>query len=432
MGWEMAKHGVAAVPLLALLVMGCSFTAQDTATSAAGSSTGTSPTVQSPFKSPLAASGWQPASAAALQKLIPRLMKENAIPGAIVLIRSGEQGDWAATFGTRRLGTTEPLSIDDSVRIGSITKTMTATVLLQLVQEGKLRLEDPVSRHLSAVPNGASITIAQLAAMRSGLYNYSLDKGFNETLDQQPEKVWTPAELLAIAFSHPATFSPGEKFEYSNTNYVLLGLIIEKLTAMPVAEAFRLRIFVPLGLKHTSLPAAADASIPLPHPQGTMFGTNVSTLDTGALPPPERAAAIAGSLKPSDVTNANPSWAWTAGAAIATAGDLATYGKALVAGGLLNAETQKLRLASLQPTDPAHPGTAAYGLGIARFGPAMFGHTGQIAGFNTFLGHDPQADLTLVVATNLATVPATGEGAAVVLAKAILARLGDSKPDAAP
>src|SRR3546814_20200909 len=96
-------------------------------------------------------------------------------------------------------------------------------------------------------------------------------------LDIDPNKVWTPEELLAIAFSHPVNFAPGEKFDYSNTNIILLGLVIEKITKMSAAENFQQRIFEPLGLKHTSLPAATDHSIPDPHPQGYAFGTNVST-----------------------------------------------------------------------------------------------------------------------------------------------------------
>lgn len=357
-----------------------------------------------------------------LGEQIPQLMKAHVIPGSVVLVRTRDEGEWSATFGTREIGKDVPLSTDDYFRVGSNTKTMTATVILQLVQEGRLELDDAVSVFRPGVPNGDRITIAQLCEMRSGLYSYTFDRDFNETLDCEPQKAWTPEELLAIGFSHPPNFDPGERFDYCNTNTVLLGVIIEKLTEMSASDAFKERIFEPLGLKHTSLPDATDASIPDPHPQGYAFGTNVSTMDTSALPPAEQAAALAGTLEPNNETNANPSWAYTAGGAISTVGDLAVYARALVGGGLLDAKMQKRRIASIQPTDPADPDAAGYGLGIARFGPDVMGHDGQLPGFMTFMGHDPHTENTIIVATNLSAVP-SGEGSALVLAKAIIATL---------
>jgi len=243
-----------------------------------------------------------------LRDQIPQLMKAHVIPGAAVLVMTRDEGDWSATFGTREIGKEVPLSTDDYFRVGSNTKTMTGTVILQLVQEGRLELDDAVSAFWPGVPNGDRITIAQLCEMRSGLYSYTFDRDFNETLDREPQKAWNPEELLAIGFSHPTNFEPGERFDYCNTNTVLLGVIIEKLTEMSASDAFKERIFEPLGLKHTSLPDATDSSIPDPHPQGYAFGTNVSTIDTPALPPADRAAALAGTLKPNNETNANPSW----------------------------------------------------------------------------------------------------------------------------
>ncbi|WP_241387346.1 serine hydrolase domain-containing protein [Rhodococcus sp. CH91] len=357
----------------------------------------------------------QPEYVADVESTVDQLMQDNAIPGAVVQISSPDRGDWTGTFGTGTIDADDPLSATDHFRIGSNTKTMTVTVILQLVQEGQLSLDDPISNYVEGVPNGETITISELAEMRSGLYNYSADPEFNATLDREPEKAWTPEELLQIAFSHPVEFAPGEQFEYSNTNTVLLGLVIEELTEMPVAEAFEERIFAPLGLANTSFPAIEDASIPDPHPQGYMFGTNVSTIDTFALPEDEQPAAVAGTVKPNDVTDDNPSWTWTAGAAISTVGDMTTYVKALVGGGLLDEQMQQTRLDSIRSVGAA---TAGYGLGMARFGP-LLGHDGQLPGFMTFMGHDPETDLTLVVATNLSTVP-SGEGSALTLVKGIL------------
>jgi D-alanyl-D-alanine carboxypeptidase len=361
-----------------------------------------------------------PAYVATLKPQIEELMKDNAIPGAVMFITSPTKGVWLETFGTGTIGQNNPISVNDYFRIGSNTKTMTSTVILQLAQEGKLKLDDPIAAYIPEVPNGDKITIANLSEMRSGLYSYSFDPGFNATLDDDPEKAWTPEELLAIAFSHPLNGPPGQTFDYCNTNIILLGLVIEKLTGMSAAEAFEKRLFDPLGLKHTFLPAPTDSDIPDPHPQGYMFGTNVSTIQTCALPEAEWPAAVDGTLKPNNYTDANPSWGWTAGGAISTVDELATYVKALVGGGLLGPEMQKRRLDSIQSTNPSDPTAAGYGLGIAKFGTALIGHDGQIPGYMTVMAYDPNTDLTVIIATNLAAAP-SGEGSALVLLKAVVA-----------
>jgi len=376
----------------------------------------------------LAVSG-NPAYAATLHTQIESVMKANVIPGAIVFIKSRDKGDWRATLGTGEIGKTAPLSMNDSVRIGSNTKTMTSTVILQLVQEGKLKLSDPISKFRPEVPNGQNITIEHLATMRSGLYSYTFDLGFNETLDKDPQKAWTPDELLKIAFSHSSNGPPGKTFDYCNTNIVLLGLVIERLTGTCARDAFQKRIFEPLKLTHTQLPAANDSSIPDPHPQGYQFLSNVATIDNYAVPPAQLPAALNGTLSPLNQTNANPSWAWTAGGGISTAEDLAVYVRALVDGGLLDPATQKIRLDSLVPTNPNNPMAAAYGIGIARFGPWLIGHDGQIPGYSTVMVHDPKADNTVIILTNLAAVPASGEGSALQILKVVIPALYGSAAD---
>jgi D-alanyl-D-alanine carboxypeptidase len=365
-----------------------------------------------------ASSGAEPAYVADVSATVEKVMQDNVIPGSVVLIASPDQGDWAGAFGTGTLGEEAPLTVGDHFRIGSNTKTMTSTVILQLVQEGAMALDDPIGKYIQNVPNGDQITIRELSEMRSGLYSYSFDPGFNQTLDEQPQKAWTPQELIDIAFSHPVNFAPGTQYEYSNTNIILLGMVIEQLTGMTASEAFEERIFQPLGLENSLLPLREDASIPAPHPQGYSFGSNTSTIDTYALPVADQPAALDGTLLPNNETEANPSWGWTAGAAISTVGDMKTYVEALVDGGLLNPEMQQIRLDSLKPPPGSPAGAARYGLGIAEFGP-LIGHDGQIPGYMTFMGHDPDTGLTIVIGTNLATVP-TGEGSALQILKGLL------------
>jgi D-alanyl-D-alanine carboxypeptidase len=213
----------------------------------------------------------------------------------------------------------------------------------------------------------------------------------------------------------PVKFPPGQGFFYSNTNTLLLGRIVEQLTGNPLAAEFERRIFTKVGMGQSSLPAITSNALPDPHPQGYTYGTNVETIASNVLPPEKQAAARAGTLAPMDVTFANPSWAWSAGAGISTADDLTRYVKTLVGGGLLSPEMQKTRLDSVRPTDPAAPDGPGYGLALARFGP-FYGHTGELPGFNTFAGYDPQTDTTVVVWASLAPSP-DGQDPAAQMAK---------------
>jgi D-alanyl-D-alanine carboxypeptidase len=273
------------------------------------------------------------------------------------------------------------------------------------------------------VPGGGDITIEQLLNMRSGLYNYSESVGFNRTLDKDPGKQWEPRELLALGLSRPVYFPPGEGFHYSNTNTVLLGLIAEKVAGTPLRQIMQERLFGPLGLTQTSFPPSDTAAIPDPHPRGYMYGTNVSTVETQALSAREQQQVAQGRLQPNDMTDDNPSWAWSAGQLISTAGNLATWVKALVTGeGVLGEELQALRLDSPQPTDDSLPsGSAEYGLGIVKYG-QVYGHTGELPGFNAFMGHDPVNDVTFVVWSNLGAA-ANGDLVAKTIGDALVAEV---------
>ena len=259
---------------------------------------------------------------AALQALLDEVAPTTMTPGAVALVRT-PAGTVTATYGYADLDKSRPVTVDDHVRIGSNTKTFTGTAVLQLVGEGKVALDDPISDYVDGVPNGEAITIEMLLDMHSGLYNYTTSPEMNRILDEEPDHVFTPEDLLALAFAQPPNFAPGAEYEYSNTNTVLLGLVIEKVDGVPVQEAFATRLFEPLGLSQTSFPAATDASIPETHPQGYLYGDNMSTIETMALPEADQPAAESGELLPNDVTDENPSWAFTAGAMISDLEDLA-------------------------------------------------------------------------------------------------------------
>lgn len=199
------------------------------------------------------ASALPPLDQGSLRRAVETTAKELQVPGAVVILRA-PTGEFTFAYGTRALGGHEPVTLGDHIRIGSITKSWTGTVILQQVEEGKLSLTEAVSKFRPNVPNGNRITIEQLLDMRSGLFNYSETRELNETLDGEPRKAWIPAELLALAWKNAPYFLPGAGFHYSNTNTILLGLIAEKIDGKPLATIFQDRLFKPLRMNDTSFP----------------------------------------------------------------------------------------------------------------------------------------------------------------------------------
>jgi D-alanyl-D-alanine carboxypeptidase len=262
------------------------------------------------------------------------------------------------------------------------------------------------------VPDGDKITITELLNMRSGLYTYDDDSEFWAILERDPTKVWSPAEVLLIAFKHAPYFPPGTGFHYSNTNYALLGMIAEKIDGKPLASCFQDRLFGPLGLKDTILPASTSNTLPDPYSHGYLYGgCSFRNLTDKPYPPDLQAAVRAGSLKPDDCTGQNPSYATAAGGVISTANDLAIWIQALVGGRVLKADYQRQWLDSVQPEDPSKPEGQKYGYGISQFswGPnAIYFHGGEMPGFNSKISYDPTNQLTLIMWSNL-TVSLDGQ-----------------------
>jgi D-alanyl-D-alanine carboxypeptidase len=369
----------------------------------AGCSTVSTPSTR-PAATPPTTSALKPINQAALQSMVDTTAREMLVPGALVLLRT-PQGEFTVAYGTTLLGSTSPPRADTHFRIASNTKTMTAAVILQLAQEGRLSLDDPISKYVRGVPNGDHITIAELLEMRSGLYNYTDAPEVPASFDRDPTRVWTPEELLAIAFARPPNFPPGTAYEYCNTNYALLGLVVERVDGKPLARAMQDRLFGPLGLQHTLLPASTVNTIPVPYSHGYLYGS-ASRMFAGTPPytPEIQAAARAGTVLPNDFTDLNHSFAAAAGGVISTANELATWIQALVAGRVLNAEYQRRWLDSLKPEDPSKPEGQKYGYGVSQlsWGPnTIYFHGGETPGYNSKISYDPTNRMTLIVWTNL-------------------------------
>ncbi|MFE1913802.1 serine hydrolase domain-containing protein [Streptomyces anandii] len=314
-----------------------------------------------------------------LDQAVRRVMRQAAVPGVTVGLWTPGRGQYVKSFGVADIGSGRKMSPDLFMRIGSETKTFTVTALLQLVDQHKVGLDDPIGKYVDGVPNGDRITLRDLAGMRSGLFNYSADDGFYKALTSDPQRSFTPQQLLGYAFRHPVLFPPGEKFYYSNTNLVLLGLVVEKMSGQSLADYIHARVLVPAGMDHTSFPAGTE--FPQPHAQGytnqTANGRVAATADWSS------------------------SWAWAAGAMISTLDDLHTWARTVATGvfpdgsTMVGPATQKQRLTT-PPT--AVPG-AGYGLGIFDV-QGWIGHNGSIPGYESLTVYLPSARTTLVVLLN--------------------------------
>jgi D-alanyl-D-alanine carboxypeptidase len=347
--------------------------------------------------------GLKPIDPAAFQASIEGLAKDLMLPGAMILL-STPQGDIVFGYGTTELGATNPPRADIHFRAASNTKTMTAASIVQMVQEGKLSFDDTISKYVDGVPAGDEITIRQLLTMRSGLFNFTNAPELAESLENDPDKVWTADEVLGMAFKRPAEFAPGAEYEYNNTNYYLLGLVAEKFDGKPLAAVFQDRLFGPLGMKNTALPPPTSNAIPEPYAHGYLYGGPTYALVDAPYPADLVAAAKAGTLKPEDETWQNPSAYFAAGGVISTADDLATWMRALVGGKVLDAEFQEQWLTSPEAPVPGEASMQKYGYGILSLtwgGNTMYYHEGEMPGYQSFMGHDPGNDVTLVIWTTL-------------------------------
>lgn len=297
-----------------------------------------------------------------VQQGLNALVRTDGLPAALASVqdRTGRTRTYTAGVGDVATGSKVPK--DGQVRIGSNTKVFTAVVVLQLVGEGKIGLDATVDTYLPGLVRGEGIdgrriTVRQLLQHTSGLPNYT-------DYDLQP-RYFEPRELLGIALRHKAHFEPGAKWEYSNTNYVLAGLIVQKVTGRPLAEEMDQRIIERIGLHHTYFPAPGDMTLREPHPKG---------YDRESAGAPLR-----------DVTEMDPSWAWAAGQMISTGSDLDRFFTALLASRLL----PPAQLAQMRTTVPAdYFGSGArYGLGLVSTplscGGVYWGHGGSLPGYET-------------------------------------------------
>lgn len=314
-----------------------------------------------------------------VREILQRLTASGEAPGA--LLGMSKRGDTAVlTSGVADIETREPVAKDSRFRIGSMSKMFTATVVLQLVGEGKVVLDAPIERYLPGVISGhgdesRNITVRQLLQHTSGLPDYLQYLDLKKILTA-PRTHYDPWQLVQLALEHPRQFPPGTDWQYSNTNYVLAGILVEKVTGRPFGAEIDRRIIQALGLRDTSVPGDHPA-IPGPHPRGY--------------------AEPEGSLI--DVTEFNPSIAGAAGAMISSAADMNRFLGHLLGGRLL-APAELEEMMTTRAT--GRSAGSAYGLGLQRMplacGGVYWGHNGDIFGFQTIGGATTDGRSATVIA----------------------------------
>lgn len=325
-----------------------------------------------------------PEVAAEVQAEMDGLTADGSLPGMIVWIDApAYRFEGASGFADVMDDT--PMPPEGAFRIGSITKMFTATVIVKLAEEGVLNLDDPLALWLPDVaeqlPNGDQITLRHLLTHTSGLFNvveheaYWADLFTEMIVDEETGAASLPCvqrdphdTLARYVYGKDALFEPGAQWYYSNTNYTLLGMVIEKATGMPLAEAYRTRIYEPLGMTSTFLDCYEDPLTDVVHGY-TGVGADMT-----------------------DITELHESIGWSAGGLVSTAPDLIAFARGLFGGALFDDPASLVAM-----TTPA-PGSS-YGLGIALQEDYM-GHAGYIAGFRSLLDYAPEFDTVVVMLYN--------------------------------
>jgi peptidoglycan/LPS O-acetylase OafA/YrhL/CubicO group peptidase (beta-lactamase class C family) len=332
-----------------------------------------------------------PALVAELQNILDKTVADGHIPGAVLAVSMPGYQTWTGASGIANRQTGQPMEPTTHVRIASISKIFTAVVVLQLVEEGRIDLETPLATWLpDLVPNGDSITVRNLLQHTSGLYDYLEDRTFVNRAYREADRTWTPRELVAYAIQFPPAFRPGAEgaWDYSSTNYVLLGMIVEQATGNTLAQEMRQRIFDPLGLEQTFF--APDEAV-----QGVQAHGYSNTIDQ---------------------TNAPMSFVFATANLVSTPGDVQRFIQALLADQLLKPETRTLMESFVSGKGQYNMPDLAYGLGLMRnrlrVGPdangqprpaavsTVVGHIGGYGGFRSAVWSAPESGITIALGVN--------------------------------
>lgn len=326
-----------------------------------------------------------------LQAVLDQQQESTGSPGIGASIAFPDGSIWSSGSGDASIDPQQPATGDTPFVVGSISKTFVTAAVMQLVDEGKLSLEDPLGKWMPDYPNAQNITIRELLHHTSGIYDYFTASNYDQLVfNTMKGHDWTPEEILST-FQHAPYCDPGACYHYSNTNFILLGLIVEKITGQMLGDVYQQNFFQPLGMSDTWFqgsgppPASANAA------EGYLErGTGLKEQDDGTDYRP--------GISPATV-------AWAAGAIDGSAHDLTTWGDALYGGHLVAPED----LAQMEDWTYYPATDETYGLGTRSRvieGERVFGHTGSIRGYDAAMWHFPETDMTITVLTNLGRIDA--------------------------
>ena len=312
-------------------------------------------------------------------------------PAALAAVTDSKGESAGVAVGKGNLETGQAPPMDGEVRVGSNTKTFVAVVVMQLVQEGKVGLDEPIETYLPGLIKGegidaSRITVRQLLQHTSGLPEYTDTTPGSGDIFQIKDHYAQPRDLLDTALGKPAQFEPGTQWKYTNTNYVVLGMLVERVSQRPVGEQIDERIVKKLGLSHTYFPAPGEEKIRGTHPQGYHLSAG-------------------GKLE--DITEMDPAWAWAAGAMVSTPSELNTFFQAVFDGRLLSqASIDEMKNGAVDASSHLGPGTV-YGLGLIgtplSCGGTSWGHGGTIHGYQTYDAVGPDGTAVTVAVTSVPT-----------------------------
>lgn len=314
----------------------------------------------------------------ALQEALDSMRATLDVPGASVAVILADGRLWRGVSGVAN-GAGEPVSPEMLFDVGSITKTFTSALVLNLAAAGVLELGGPLTKWLPDFPNGEGVTIRQLLQHTSGLHNYSENPEYIPALRSDFTRVWTPED--SYAYMQEPYFAPGEGWHYSNANYQLLGQVVERATGESYAAQLRSRILEPHGLEQTFHEAGEEV-------RGRRAHAFVD---------------INGDGRPEDLTSLVPTTSFVtaagaAGAIVSTAADLARWARSLYQGEVVRGEWFEALTDWVERGDGMQ-----YGLGVIRYTPAdeaLFGHKGNTVGYSASVWHAPDAGVTVAVLTN--------------------------------
>ncbi|WP_257349728.1 serine hydrolase domain-containing protein [Pseudalkalibacillus decolorationis] len=322
-----------------------------------------------------------------LDEKLEETLESEKLPGLSVCITDQNFNHWEQVYGVQLASTKNPLQTQHCFRAGSTTKTMIAVILMQLREEGKLSLDQTIESLLpELVPNGEGISIRQLMNHRSGFEDYLWvqDNGrpMISKFKTHPNDRFTPEQLVEKGTNAPVHFQPGAGYYYSNTNYIILGILIEELTGDSIQDVLKERIITPLQLSQTYFPTDNEIKVP--------YAVGHSKLDDNL--------QVTEHIE-SEIENLNVSLAWSAGALISTPMDLNLFLAGLFSNKLLSEESLK-EMIQFQPTNDEG---LSYGLGLYRFefnNAVAYGHPGGIPGYETVMLHVPKDRIYISIMIN--------------------------------